>query len=526
VEGYNIWALNAYNGHPLLAPSSRARRASLTFPSTLGQTLVLRLLFTMVSLLELPVEVIAEIASHLRPPDKGPFFRPWPNAVGLRNVPIDLRHLCCTCSLLRDVVQPMLFRSIQICYRNTGADSTFANLARTLSRRPALAAKVRNIVFSSWPSGQNDADEEGVWRARLPKIALPMLAELSNVTTLHFLGSRFIPAQSPSHLGKLLTGNVSVTGEPVLLPRLRALYISVPDGTEDCFVRISDYLPFFSHPALEQISIYSGALLNNIEHWSFEDPHQLQPGSFNISTLNLLGCFLDQKSAQILIKACGRLKSLSYSQLDNNTHRLDRALEVELDEDARIQSYAPLLPVLNPETFAAALGSCKDTLETLRFSFQGLDGDAMNKHFKFPELRNSTRLTTLTIEARHLRNFHDLPPRLKHLTILFGSTSGSPAQSLPLGLAEFVESVADLQPMPWCSLKSVLLEGSFDKNRWEKDAVLRQAIATGKWVRHGGCRDVCCLVWRSGDIDFTLRSKFLHWRSPWERWSRWTIMQE
>ncbi|CAO2658371.1 Nn.00g060940.m01.CDS01 [Neocucurbitaria sp. VM-36] len=460
----------------------------------------------MVLLLDLPTEIIADIAGYLQPRSKRPLYRPWANVVDPRDVPVNLMRLCLTCSLLRDIVQPMIFRTILIHYRNTGADSTFADLARTFSRRPLLAEEVRSVLFVSEPSGQYDAEEEETWAVGLSRIALPMLALLFNVTSLHFQCNRFIPVQSPLHLGKQLLSNCSKNGEAFLLPRLRALYISPEDGTEQ-FVRVADFAPFFRHPGLKHISIYSGVLLDSLVFWKLGESYQFPAGSLHISELSLPGCLFDQRSAQMLIEACSGLKSLLYSQLNNDVHHLDEELGLE-DVSTRDHFYQQ--PLLDPRSFSSILGTRKDTLEDLQVSFQRLNGALMKADLKFSGLRNFGRLAILKIEARHMTSFHDLPPTLKHLTLMFKATYSLPAKSLPSDLAEFFQSTEDPQKTPWLSLRSMQFKGVFDRDKIEKDALFRQAIANGTWICHSERQDPCCLVWRSGNVEFTLKDPVMH----------------
>jgi hypothetical protein len=324
------------------------------------------------------------------------------------NAPVNLIRLCQTCTLLRDIIQPMIFQSVHIYHKNTGNESTFASLAQTPTCCPFLARKVSSSLLASAESGNCEPDEDSVWAAQLPKLATPMLALLSNVTCVHFHCSRFVPAHSPSHLGRLLLTKPSATGETFLLSRLRTLYISLLDGTED-FVRIADFIPFFSHLKLDRINIYAGVLLDSIDSWGLDEAHQFLPSSLRISELNLLGCLLDEKSLKMLIEACSGLKSLIYSQLDNDVHDVEEGLEMELhDQTTRNQSFQQ--PLLNPATFSSVLGSCKDTLESLQASFRRLDSRLMNANFKFTGLQTLNHLVSLNMDANYISS---LSPAIK-----------------------------------------------------------------------------------------------------------------
>lgn len=165
----------------------------------------------MVSLLDLPVEILTEIAAYLSQPCTRR-FQPWPTVAGPRNNLDELFKLCRTCSVLRAIAQSIIFRDVHIHYRNTDTSGTFQSLAHTLIRRPPLAREARNIVLDRWPlcnSGFTVVDDElvgkvdaeDVWRVALPKLALLMLAVLSSVTGLHLRGSHFNRIKSHLTLG-------------------------------------------------------------------------------------------------------------------------------------------------------------------------------------------------------------------------------------------------------------------------------------------------------------------------------------
>jgi hypothetical protein len=182
----------------------------------------------MTYLLDLLAEIILHIAAHL-PPQKARFIqRPWPDVVDPERLPRDLMRLCCTCSALRDIVQPLVFRSTFVYFRNTAANGAFANLVNTFKQRTLLTKNSKHLLFTSQPS-VTQTDENNNWRVKFPKLALPMLASMVNVTTLHFQSSRL---ETSPHLGHLLCNKPIANNGQLHLPNLIALFISPSNGTE------------------------------------------------------------------------------------------------------------------------------------------------------------------------------------------------------------------------------------------------------------------------------------------------------
>jgi hypothetical protein len=337
----------------------------------------------------------------------------------------------------------------------------------------------------------------------LSTIALPMSALLVNVTSLHFKCDRFIPAKHPSHLGKLLCS------ESNLLPRLRSIYISAGDGTED-LVRIADFIPFFYHPGLEQVSIYVGVLLDTHPSYKLDESEHLHPNSLCISKLNLLGCFLDETSARMLIEACSSLRSLIYSQWDNHSYSRHERLGENLNEASEPERRLYRHPVLDPHAFSLTLDSCKDSLENLQLTFEDLGLGGMHETLKVEGLRNFSRLTSLSIQDCHLRSFSDLPPTLNELAVEVYAMF-----RLPLDLDEFF-GISGSGHTICPSLERVRFQSSISTGYstitawWEERAEFSLAIAQGSWTHLGPYGKPCCFEMRVGDVQFILRDRVLH----------------
>ncbi|KAF2825074.1 hypothetical protein CC86DRAFT_418818 [Ophiobolus disseminans] len=482
----------------------------------------------MTSILELPTELLTAIAENVQQ-QCGLRFEPWPTVAGPRNSVKALLDLCLTCSVLRNIAQSVVFRTLHIHYRNTNPGSTYRSLAQTLARYPSLAKEGRSIVMDRHASRETEwftdedgdcvgrVDDESVWKVEGPKLALPMLTLLSNVTTLHLRGCTFLPAEDASHLGTLLRGTSSVTNGPILLPQLRTLYISPEIGGGDGVVRIADYVPFLRHHGLHEVNIYCGVLLSNLGPWKLADSDRLPPNSLTISKMSLVGCLLDFTSACMLLEACSRLRSLSYSQLDNDIEDILEVLQAE--NTATIQSYKP--SILGPQTLTTALESCKDTLEDLQIHFRGLKGQPLDANIKFVGLRSFDLLGSLTIQTRHMGNFSSLPPALKHLRLLFRNTSRYPAKLLPRDVADLVRGAADSRNKRCLLLQSVVFEGSFKKEEWRSDAAFLPKSAADRWVIQADVKASPYLVWHLGDVEFILRRTSLPEDGNW----LWTLTQ-
>jgi hypothetical protein len=147
-------------------------------------------------------------------------------------------RLCCICSALRDIVHPSIFLSIFVYFRNTGADNAFANLVNTFKQRTLLAKNVKHLLLTSEPSGYQAEDNKG--RVEFPKLALPMLASMVDVPTLHFQSSRL---ETTPHLGQLLSNKPIANNGQLHLLNLIALFVSPSNPTE--MVCIADFVPFF-----------------------------------------------------------------------------------------------------------------------------------------------------------------------------------------------------------------------------------------------------------------------------------------
>jgi hypothetical protein len=199
-------------------------------------------------------------------------------------------RLSCICSALRDIVHPSLFRSTFVYFRNTGADNAFANLVNTFRQRALLAKNVKHLLLTSEPTGYQAEDNKG--RVEFPKLALPMLASMVNVTTLHFQSSRL---ETTPHLGQLLSNKPIANNGQLHLPNLIALFVNPSNPTE--MVCIADFVPIFGHSRLKRISIDAGVLLDTLLIWRLHETSQLSPGNLHASELNLIRCLLDRKLA-------------------------------------------------------------------------------------------------------------------------------------------------------------------------------------------------------------------------------------
>jgi hypothetical protein len=73
-------------------------------------------------------------------------------------------------------------------------------------------------------------------------------------------------------------------------------------------------VPVFGHFGLKRIVI-AGALLDMLPMYNLSDTCRLLPSRLHICELNLIACFINQNSAQLLIEACRSLKSLVISLL-------------------------------------------------------------------------------------------------------------------------------------------------------------------------------------------------------------------
>ncbi|ORY17568.1 hypothetical protein BCR34DRAFT_596755 [Clohesyomyces aquaticus] len=241
-------------------------------------------------------------------------------------------------------------------------------------------------------------------------------------------------------------------------------------------------------------------MLDGHDIWGIKELDRLAPSTIKISKLNLLGCLLDQGSLRKLVQACRDLRSLKYSQIDNDVHDLDTGLRQDDGYHACQEA------LLTPSTFITVIEACKSTLENLEIDLKGIYGQFQDSSHKFHGLHEFTRSQSLNIEVRHLRTFQDLPPSLERLKLRFWLWSSSqPEFSQP----DFLGFLPRPDRTRWPQMKTVCLEGGYDKACWEKDERMKQLISIGAWIHDSGTGP-CCSACRAGNVSFSLTNTALH----------------
>ena len=319
---------------------------------------------------------------------------------------------------------------------------------------------------------------------------------------------------NPSHLGTRLQQDLRTSDDVPLLPKLRTLHIS-PTNCEGTFVRMADYIPFMTLLRLEELSVYFDAVQDSIESWAVPTAHKLAPGSLGITTLNLLGCFIGFNLAEMLIKSCRNLTSLSYSQLVSNLHDLGKVSGLE-DLGSGPAFYEPL--ILNPRTCSSLLMSCADGLQVLQATFDNWDGGAIDYDMKFGGLHRLTSLVSLTIGAPNISAFSEMPKSLEFLTLQISTVRRCMGTLLPSGVSDFVRDSGHPYIQKWHRLKKIIFEAS--TGRWDEHTAFQDEIAGGTWhSHHPRCNEFCCVIWKTDGVDVTLRNCHLHHRCV----MAWTI---
>jgi hypothetical protein len=179
-----------------------------------------------------------------------------------------------------------------------------------------------------------------------------------------------------------------------------------------------------------------------------------------------------------------------------------------VDEHSQPWERVYLQPELNPRSFSSILKPCQNSLEHLKLSFQHINGNDMDRNLKVEGLRQFNRLTSLSIEERHLESFSDLPSSLTELAMHVCRMDCLPWTSMTtLVRWDLVDHCAlRLKRVRFDQLsRSIPLE-----EIWEEEADFSPAIAQGSWTHTGPYYKPCCLETEMDDIQFIFRYYAFH----------------
>jgi hypothetical protein len=360
----------------------------------------------MSSLLNLPSELLLNIVSTFRPPQR---------SIESDVSKIDtLQNLCLACKLLRFIAQPLLFESIGFVSEN--GSYSFRQLAAVLEASPQLAERARTWYLEPTcllQESQNRPKDE-VWNpADVPR-ALDTALRLKNVKTLHLLGSRYHWAHPMGNLGEdILESYKGLRGDQPALPHLTTLCIAPKAHATDqpgCFVNIAQWRDFLEHPRIETVCIQYGVVANPFTHW--HSPYR-EPRSSNLTSLHLERCYFTRLGLTKFLGTCKALKTFHFTAMD----------EIQL---LNIPGTGPGTPeFMTPSDFVDILRMCTDTLEHLSLDFSewideyaefGLD--EFDDELSYSNLQDFVHLIHLKVELQRLDNPVELPAALQSLTVI------------------------------------------------------------------------------------------------------------
>lgn len=406
----------------------------------------------MVLLQQLPTELLQEIISYLHEDSE---------------VDSILFNLCCQCHILRDIVQPLLFKSLRASYHEVANHEAFSSLESTFRVRPHLAKAVRFVTF--YPSKL--ADDNGVSNSiedmrRFSKRLPAFLSYLTNVNRLSLQGGRFLPFDDPDHPGGKIKS---------LLPRLEKLRIS-PASASDSLVNIREYLPFFFHPGLRTLTIELGASYISEDLWDIGDVPADAFSRTSIEELNILDCFIHTNSIRTLVKNCTGLKTLRYQGIsENHKHRL---LHDGDSEEERMYLFPP--------TFQEVLERYGDTLKELLIDSESPIAERSTVRGDLVALR---KLQYLEMGHRAIRSISRLPPNLNHLVITH----------CPLRKSGIVTCIYELLEASDIRAIRVRFETvPREREVWLRGGLLRSLKKTIARTEESAC----CLFWEVGERYF------------------------
>jgi hypothetical protein len=359
----------------------------------------------MPSLLDLPSELVLEIVSNLRPPQ-----RSIESEVHKTDA---LRHLCLTCRRLRSIAQPLLFKSIGFVSKYGGY--SFRQLAAVLTGSPHLAQNAKTWYLEPiclLRESQNRPESE-IWDpANVPR-ALDTALLLKNVETLHLLGGRYCWAHFTGDLGEDMLE--SHNSDRPALPHLKTICIAPtahPIDRPGCFVNIVTWRDFLEHPGIETVCIQYGVVVDPFTEWH---PTYMSPQSLNVTNLQLERCYFTLLGLGKFLATCKALKKFHFTAMN----RVHEGIKLP-----GANSENPGLAM--PSEFIDILRTCKDTLEHLSLDFDAWDAYAIHERTDgivrrklwYYNLSDFLHLTHLKIESERIGDISKMPAALKSLTLM------------------------------------------------------------------------------------------------------------
>ncbi|KAJ5380386.1 uncharacterized protein N7496_002814 [Penicillium cataractarum] len=328
----------------------------------------------------------------------------------------DLRNLCLTSHMFRDLAQPFLFYNFEDTGMAGFLSQTVA-FTRALYLRPELGEHVRELdimyplddedrpkplaaedlaLFESAIKDLQLGDKEKIWLSGLKRLDLSVLTALLINRAPH-LREMFLPA------GQVRMDPIShlLDQNPSLLSELQS--ISLEGDDEELDFDLAPYNKLITLPKLKEANLEFGTITNE----TF--PATWAPGTIAAEKLSFLRCHMDVVGMQKFIQACKRLTSFSYKNF-----------RIDLHEEMPISWRKP---EFNAPQFYEAILSHKDSLENLllTFAYDPWDLENLEEHLarrgKLGSFRDFPNLGTVWIAHALFPEHPEFPPSLKTLHV-------------------------------------------------------------------------------------------------------------
>lgn len=351
----------------------------------------------MPQLLDLPVEILNEIVLN--------FVKDYYKSSLLL-------HLCMTCQKLRDIVQPILFRRLDIreTYKESAFTTRFLTMTRAIIHRPDLAQSVRMVDMNLGRNYKNqrliprgldfsDFQTAGLeyftdmtrWEPTLPWSDHGASRASIDVYPHVCMLLSFLPKLEILRIcSNFVTTDIHcITDLVERLPNLKEITTLFP-GRHEVKFHWRELVLLLSLPRLQILKL-KGLNMRSIS----SKPCNLLPGSLGIKQLSLRQCTTRDSRMQQLITACKELTHFTYTRLSEDA-----------EEDP------------NPEPWHTALSLHKGSLLELNLNFldkRADDSDSWDRPV-WSSFSDFSTLKSLKVDYRRVQ-LSGLPKTLETLRL-------------------------------------------------------------------------------------------------------------
>lgn len=367
----------------------------------------------MTKLLQLPVELLAEIVNHLTLPhytDERDYASWFYGPTDART----LLHLCLSSKVLRDVAQPVLHMYAKLPLSTADPLRPLRRFLRTILQRPDLARCVKYLYLQT-PDQVKDgaALDLSVLRTAflltpdicagrpIPQFNMLSLALLSRLHNLEYLS---LTARW-QHPRNFIRSVHRLRLHHYILPRLKSFRLNkVYDNGP---VNLEDLFAFLDCPNFEAFTTYT-----KMDDWLLRDYPCASRNYITHDEVVMQWALMDQSRVETLLKLCSSLSLFAFTMPPLGLGNTDVGL------------YAQFAPEDVVNTLQSLHGN---TLETLHLDFHpyykatprdaARDITDRNSYKFYPTFCGFKQLRKLQLEYYRLRQFANLPPTLESLEL-------------------------------------------------------------------------------------------------------------